>query len=560
MKKLFLLFILFIFLGCSNDDSNSDDNQQEVFGTKEITVALVLPDNSNINPDDLTISTIFTEDGSVNNGTGNVEIFDNNAVELVYATNSNGNLVLMSYFNPNDGNAIELNSETTAQSLAMLHPWTMNLSVQARQEAFQEIALLPEFNEYHNQVIQGINSGEINPLTTSSILQAIDSFQNTLLNRVEIETLPLLMVAENNTVNLTNKKSSMAYNLQLYDENNQVIGEDYTVDGVNKEIISWSNVLNILGGNFDLFQPTDVQLPIPSPNQQYNLKADRWSGRAYWKNGASLASSIVGIVSTTLGTILKGADCGLSVGTFFANGAIDIIQTLSSGQMTASQAANQLNTFLLSRTGELKEITAECSQYALTELGGFDKILGALSIIGNFENGVVLFFNVVDIAQYDSEIEFCFERTESEIMECNELDLLEFLTTGSNWQYSTQFNTNWQSYDINGEPVNSGTTSREAPINIIFNDDYTITSVESNCGFVTGTFSLNENNLSFSAQINCTGSSFNDTFDWSFEGDYDESTNVFNGIGLLNNNRYFSSNGQLAFEYTGIPTDMTFGE
>ncbi|WP_179006551.1 hypothetical protein [Winogradskyella forsetii] len=434
MKKLSLLFILFIFFGCSYDDSNSNDNQQEVFGTKEITVVLELPENSNINSDDLTISTIFTEDGQVNNGTGNVEIFDNNAIELVYATNSSGNLILMSYFNPADGNAIELNSKTTAQSLAMLHPWTMNLSVQARQEAFQEIALMPEFTNYHNQVIQGINSGEINPLASSTILQAIDSFQNTLLNRVEIETLPLLMVAENSTVNLTNKKSSMAYNLQLFDENNQPIGEDYIVDGINKEILSWSNVLNILGGNFDLFQPTDVQFPIPNVNQQYNLKADRWSGKAFWQNGANLASSIVGIVSTTLGTILKGADCALPVGTFFANGAIDIVQTLSSGQMTASQAANQLNTFLLSRTSELKEITAECSQYALTELGGFGKILGALSLIGNFENGVLLFFNVVDIAQYDSEIQFCFERNENEIVECGEIDL------SGNWSLIPQNN------------------------------------------------------------------------------------------------------------------------
>lgn len=422
MKKLTILFTLLIFLGCSKDNSNPDDSQQEIFGTKEITISLVLPDNSNINPDDLTISTIFTEDGQVGNGTGNVEIFDNDAMELVYATNSSGNLILMSYFNPKDGSTIELNSKTTAQSLAMLHPWTMNLSVQARQEAFQEIELMPEFNDYHDQVIQGINSGEISPLSTNNILQAIDTFQNTLLNKkVEKEKLPLLMVAENNTVNLTNKKSSMAYNFQLHDENNQPIGEDYTVDGVNKEVLSWSNVLNILGGNFDIFQPTDVQFPIPSVNQQYNLKADRWSGKAYWKNGANLASSIVGIVSTTLGTILKGADCALSVGTFFANGAINIIQTLSSGQMTASQAANQLNTFLLSRTAELKDITAECSQYALTELGGFGKILGALSLIGNFENGVVLFFNIADIAQYDAEIEFCFERTETEIVECEDI-------------------------------------------------------------------------------------------------------------------------------------------
>lgn len=424
MKKLILLFPLFVFFGCSEDDTNSDGSQQEIFGTKEIAVSLVLPDNSGINPDNLTITTIFTEDGEVNDGSGNVEIFDNNAIELVYATNSSGNLILMSYFNPTDGNAIELSSKTTAQSLAMLHPWTMNLSVQARQEAFQEIALLPEFSDYHNQIIQGINSGEVNPLATSNILQAIDNFQDTLLNRVEIETLPLLMVAENNTVDITNKKSSMGYNLQLYDENNQPTGEDFTVDGINKEILSWSNVLNILGGNFDIFQPTDVQFPIPNVNQQYNLKADRWSGEAFWKNGATLASSLVGIVSTTLGKIIKGADCGLSVGTFFANGAIDIANALSSGQLTASQATYQLNTFLLSRTVELKEITAECSQYALTELGGFGKILGALSLIGNLENGVVLFFNVVDIAQYDSEIEFCFERTETEIVECGGTDII----------------------------------------------------------------------------------------------------------------------------------------
>ena len=316
MKKLITVFTLLLLLGCNKDNGEIEPSEQNI-ETKQFNVSIILPDNSDLDLSELTVSSLFTFNAEISNGESSVELFNENAIEIVYATNNGGNIVLMNLINPINTEEIILDSKSTAQCLAMLHPWVMNLSVEARQEAYEEIALMPEFTDYHNLITEGINSGELDPLANNNITQAIGNFQNILLNRVEIEKLPLLMVAENGTVKIENKKSSMAYSLQLFDEENQPIGDEYIVDGVNKEILSWSIVGNILTGNFDLFQSQEVIFPIPSENQTYTLKANSWSGKATWRNGAKITSSIIGIVSTTLGKLIPKAQCGLTIGTFF---------------------------------------------------------------------------------------------------------------------------------------------------------------------------------------------------------------------------------------------------
>lgn len=433
MKKLFLILSVILFIISCEKDDNSNLIENVDFQTKDVNVTITLPENSNIDVSNLTVSSLFTFGNDATNGQSSVELFDENAIEMVYATNSEGNIIMLNLINPSSTDEVILNSTTTAQSLAMLHPWVMSLSVEARLEAYEEIALMPEFEDYHNLIIQGISSGELDPLANNSITQAISSFQNTIFSRVEIEKLPLLMVAENDNVKVTNKKSSMAYSLQLYDENNQTIGDEYLVDGVNKEILSWSTVSNVLTGNFDLFQPQEVDFPIPSTNQEYTLKADAWTSNARWRNGAKITSSIVGIVSTTLGKLIENAECGLTIGTFFWNNTNLVIQQLTNNELTTSQAMSSLISFIGNESNELFSLINACPGNYSIGSQAFNQTIKALSIIGNLENGALLFFNAVDIATYDSEIEFCFNKNGNEIQECESVNFSVDINN-ENWQ------------------------------------------------------------------------------------------------------------------------------
>ncbi len=450
MKKLLLLFTLFIFFGCSEDDSNTDDTQQEVFGTKEIAVSLVLPDNSNINPDDLTIITIFTDDGQVNNGSGTVEIFDNNAIELIYAKNTNNNVVLMSYLNPSNTDTIELNSTTTAQTLAMLHPWTIHLSVQAREEALQEITSSPEFESYHNQIISSINSGELDPLASQEVINSLGDFQTAFLNRVETEIPPLKMVAENNLATFTNTKSSFAYDLEMFDGNGNTVGESVTLEGQNKSVGVFSTLFGFISGN-NLFQDTNADLTIPNNNQEYQVCAKTWSGNARWINGANLLGDSFSIISTTVGGLIKSTQCAFDLGSFVIDNNVNLINLISNDEINASQATSLLLQFIQQNSNTILQIIVDCrGGFAGSNLSQFAT---AFSYIGNIEGLINSAFRFTDWALYDSEINFCFERTQNEIVECEEIDLsgtwlLNADFNGQNYSQSISFNENNNTINI----------------------------------------------------------------------------------------------------------------
>jgi hypothetical protein len=347
-------------------------------------------------------------------------------------------------------------------------------------------------------------------------LQAIDNFQGNFLNRVEEEKTPLLMVAENNTVDLTNKKSILAYNLQLYDENNLPIGENYTVDGVNKKLLTWSNVVNLLNGNIDLFQPTNVQFPVPITvplnNQVYNLKADRWTGDAKWRNGANIASAFIGLISTGAAEIFTNAGCAINLGNFFFTNATLIIQQLTNGQLNASQATGAFISIITTKSSQLFDIIRDCQGNYSIGSEAFQNLLKKLSFVGNLENGALLIFNIADMAQYDSEIEFCFERTGAEIVECNEIDIIgcwaiQFNSSSGNCNYTLNFLLN---EDNSVSVVNSACIES----NPIANDNATIRS-----------YSLNENSFSFDF-----GYDYGGTVEIiTINGTYQESTDTITG-------------------------------
>ena len=74
--------------------------------------------------------------------------------------------------------------------------------------------------------------------------------------------------------------------------------------------------------------------------------------------------------------------------------------------------------FIGNKSNELYSLINSCTGNYSIGSQAFNQTIKALSIIGNFENGSLLFFNVIDIAQYDSEIEFCFFKIDNDIQVC----------------------------------------------------------------------------------------------------------------------------------------------
>ncbi|PVW15794.1 hypothetical protein [Marixanthomonas spongiae] len=420
MRKLFLLLAFFSIIGCSEDDTIQDETNEEVsIDTKMVTINIILPQNSTLNTDNLILSSLFTESESITDGKGEVEVFVNDGMEIVLVTDNEDNLIMMRYINPAEGDEFTIDSKTTAQTVAMFHPWSMHLSAQAKQEAFEEIAMMPGFEAYHNIIISYINNyQETNILENNEVLSAIDDFQGTILNRdLEINKLPLIFSANSDNITITNKKSSLAYNLIITDENIENVGDAYVLNGINKELISWNTTLSLLQGNFDIFQPTEISFPTPTATQQYSLRADPWQGDAAWINGNNITSKLIGIFSTSLAGVYNSLACGAEIGNLFVGYASFIIQQLNNGDITIGEALTQIFTLMFDNSQNLYKIVTECSNLNTTS-AAFKKMVKKLSIIGNLENGAVLFFYMFDLTLYDTEIDFCFEKTNEGVEEC----------------------------------------------------------------------------------------------------------------------------------------------
>ena len=103
-----LLFLLpLLLLHCDVVDEITDPTQEEekeelAPGTKSVEVAIMLPTNSAYTTEQLTISSLLDEAKN-----GELPVFEEDGTEVAYATNPDGNIVLLNYFNPIDGSIVK---------------------------------------------------------------------------------------------------------------------------------------------------------------------------------------------------------------------------------------------------------------------------------------------------------------------------------------------------------------------------------------------------------------------------------------------------------------------
>ena len=444
MKKIFSLsVILLLIFSCTKDDNSS--TQQEVIELKTLTVNINLPENSSVSTNDLTISSLFSENMQVSNGSTEIESFKDNTMELTFATNSQGNIVMLSYFNPLNIEMIEMNAESTALALIMLHPWSFDLTANAKEEALTYIKNLAEFESYKSIIENSISSGELNPLNTQSVLDKVTEIQLITFNRTTEYIEPLEFNVEDSTASVKNADSSASYSVGLYDEND-VLFEHKLAEGLDKSHFLFSEFKN------NTFQETDNDgqtafFNIPSDGN-WTLKAKSGlsfdesleNQQAAFYNTKMVVANILGLFSTNLKKLIIKSECMLALGENVYNGisgSINIsssLQSYSNGSINGYILTKDVLSFTWDRFDSVLSIIESCSSegtefYGLDKIksGVFGKILGFLDVVSRLENVFNSTAMLTDWVQFDKEIEYCFVKNGNEINECllNQLKIID---------------------------------------------------------------------------------------------------------------------------------------
>jgi hypothetical protein len=494
-KTIFLSAILLLIFSCSKDDNSS--TEQEVIELKTLSLNINLPDNSSISETDLTISSLFSENMQVSDGSTEIESFDDNSMELTLATNSQGNIVMLSYFNPINSDVIEMNTESTALALIMLHPWSFDLTANAKAEALTYIKSLPEFESYKSTIENSISSGELNPLNTQSVMDKVTEIQQITFNRTSEYIEPLQFNVENSTATVKNVISSASYSVGLYDVNDVLI-EHKLAEGLDKSHFLFQEFKN------NVFQETDndgqtASFNIPTDGD-WVLKAKSGlsfdgsleNQQAAFYNTKTVVANVLGIFSTKLKSLIKNGECYITLGESVYNGvsgSINIsssLQSYSDGSINGYILTKDVLSYTWDRFDNVLSIIESCSGNG-TELFGLDKIksgvfgkiLGFLDVVSSLENVFNSTAMLTDWIQYDKEIEYCFNKNGNSTSECE-------LSGEWNFQFS------------NSTCNTIGT--------LLFNDDGTVTfnnplSIEGfNEGIITSSYILSGNTLNINYQ------------------------------------------------------------
>lgn len=428
MKNLLLFFTAAILLFSCNKGDDITSAPEDV-KLKYVTAKIELPSSSSINPGSLSVSTLLTENAAVTNAEASLETFDAEAMELAYATNAQGGMVLLSYFDPLAGQPIVLNAENTAVALVLLHPWAVDLNVQAKKEAIAYIKNIPEFAALKASVEAGIGSGVLNPLSTTDVLEKIAAVQKKLPKKATLD--PGIQFDVNSAkITVQNPNSSAAYCVGLYDGQGGRI-DMKTVDGLSKSVSIFNNLFS---GLYTFGATPKVEFKTPQGDGNYHLTAK--SGLSFdgsaeneaaaIQNTRTLALNVLGIMSSKTKEIIQKLDskCQTEIGLYVYKGTsstVNMAQSLkdfSDKKRSGLLLMKDVGLFISEKTEGLLDILIECGGKTYLKEGALKKILERLGkasgLVDAFDGGA----HLADWLQFDKKIEYCFEKKGGNITPC----------------------------------------------------------------------------------------------------------------------------------------------
>ena len=458
MKKIFFILSIAIFIfSCKKEEEQPAT--EEVVKLKEITAKIELPTGSSLNPNDLKVSTILTENAPVVNSNSKVQTFDADAIELAFATNTQGKMVLLSFFDPIDGESIQLNLDNTAIALVMMHPWTVDLSVSAKKEAAAYIKGLPEFSALKQSINNSINAGDIDPLASSDVIAKLILTQK-MLFRISEYKEPLQFDIDASKITIENKTSSAAYSLGLYGSNGNLI-ERKMVDGLGKFQYTINQFTN---NTYTSSEIPKITFNTPAADGNYLLKAK--SGLSFdnstenleaaYENSKILLANTIGIFSTKLKAIvrLKAGKCGGEIGAYLYNGTtgtINIANSLkdySENNKSKYLLVKDVFFFIKEKYDGMVQLINSCSTNPYNiQKSPFKAFFNYLDILSRLENAFNGGAHLADWLQFDKSIETCFKKSSNDITQCYPVKL-----TSNNILNTGMYNGNGTCY---GGPLNA---------------------------------------------------------------------------------------------------------
>jgi hypothetical protein len=502
MKKIFLILSIAILIFSCKKEAEQTTTEEEV-QLKEITARIELPPGSSINPNALKVSTILTEYSPVVDSYSKVQTFDADAIELAFATNNQGKMVLLSFFDPIDGESVLLNLDNTAIALVMMHPWTVDLSVSAKKEAAAYIKALPEFLVLKQSINNSINSGDPDPLANLDVIAKLILTQK-MLFRISEYKEPLLFDIDVSKITIENKISSAAYSIGLYSANGNLI-ERKMVDGLGK----FQYTINQFTTNTYISSETPkITFNTPAADGSYLLKAK--SGLSFdnsaenleaaYENSKILLSNTIGIFSTKLKAIirLKAGKCGGEIGAYLYNGTTG---TTSIANSLKAYSENNKSKYLLvkdvfffvkERYDGLVQLINSCSTNPYNiQKSPFKTFFNYLDILSRLENAFNGGAHLADWLQFDKSIETCFQKSNNDVQSCN-------LLIG-NWK--------WKSFTIFGNPVSQAQCELDDIYSYLIGgilkvDEGALKCSPTNPQTQTGSYSLNTDLTKVTIQIN----------------------------------------------------------
>ncbi|WP_340198563.1 choice-of-anchor D domain-containing protein [Ascidiimonas sp. W6] len=436
-NAIFCLLTFLLILACGKNDDNlvKEEIAEGELPVTSINIDIKLPSNTSFSIEDLTLATFADEKDIPQDGNVDIDIYQSEGYEIVFAQDNNEDIVLYGIIAPSGSNKLIINSESTALALIMTHPWAINFAPNTKSEAISYIKGLDIFKDFIVVVENGIRNRTLNSLNVDDIIENIiikkqESGKRPQLN---IKKEPLEADITNGVVNVTNNGNINGYGLRLYDTEGKATDEVYFLEG-EKEITSFDRILEVFTNTSSTFKATEINFPIPTDGQ-WLLKAknglpladeSKENSKARWNNLGRFTANTIGLFSYSLKRLFLLSDCLTAVGEYMSGQMIDLLNDFYLNRDDKSLLKNTLKLFS-GLTNDVFGIVNSCSGKPIgtsTLFGKIRVVFARLSQVDKIESFVQLamFFN--DLAIYNNQEEFCFVQDNQEVFYCDGLSLL----------------------------------------------------------------------------------------------------------------------------------------
>lgn len=439
MKKLLLIFsaIILTTLACKKENPEPIVEEETTVGTEpsnETEVIIHLPSNSSFSAQDLTVSSIFTNNAPVTDSTSAVQTFDGNSFELIIANNQYGNPTLMSYYNPATDDFAELSVESTAIALTLFHPWTFDLSIDAKIEAIDYIKSLPQYNTLISELENSLANGNQTPLEVTQMHDAIIALQTNTFGKYSLDIEPLKLETSGSMVGIVNVTSSNSYAWSVYDQNGNIVDTTKLVPHLQKLNLTWQGFKDwIFNTETNTHVPELVSLPSDG-NYMIKVKSglsfdsSQENLTAAWDNTKILAGNIIGLFSDNLKQQFKLSTCLISVGKYIYNnsaGPLSISESINdyfNNNIDGFQLTLHVIDFMKTQYQDVVNIIKNCNQNAnINPLSFKDYLEAMVKITTKVESAFNSTNHLTEWLINQKEFNICLQKTGNSVGECSAL-------------------------------------------------------------------------------------------------------------------------------------------